>query len=175
MADFVSELLSLTVNPPEGSRGLGSMLAEIQVMQAAANALGKAPFAAALDQLKQLAERRPLIAAHAIERALAEQTPPQPTRSTGRRRTADTDPSLVPAYHRRLEEALGDDIGFYDVMAQLEADKKLKATDLKQLSQLFTARRAQNKRDALELIRTRHRNLMDARAKQNFNSGQTAA
>lgn len=146
-------------------------------MQATANALGKAPFAAALEHLEQLAEQRSSVPAQAIERALAERSSARPSRgkSRGKGRTASKDPSIVPAYNNRLEEALGDDSGFDEVMAQLEADTRLSAADIKKLAKLFTARSAKNQGDALELIRARHRNLMDARAKQRFNAGQTAA
>jgi hypothetical protein len=74
-----------------------------------------------------------------------------------------------------LEQALGDDSGFEEVVSDLMADRNLSAADFKQLAKLFTGRLGRNKADAVEAIKARHRNLMDARAKQRFNAGQTAA
>jgi hypothetical protein len=173
VADFIAELGGLAIDVPKGSLGLGALLPEIQTMQAIATALGKPPFAEALDHLKRAAELRPSITAEAIERALQARAPDRVR--GGARQKASRDPSLVPGYNSRLEEALGDESGFDSVMSQLEVDKRLTATDFKQLAKSFTGRAVKNKVDALEAIKARQRNLMDARAKQRFNAGQTAA
>jgi hypothetical protein len=156
-------------------RGLDALLPEFRPMQATANALGKAPFAAALEHLRRFAEQHPSVAAQTIEAALNERAQALTQRSGGKRQTAGRDASIVPEYNRRLEEALGDEDGFAELLAQLEADKRLNASNLKQLAKLFTGNAERTKGDALEAIKARHRNLMDARAKQSFNAGQTAA
>jgi len=175
VADFVTELRGLAGDVCDGSQGLGALLPEITSMQATAYALGKGQFADALGHLKELASSRPSLTAQAIQGALKDRTPPKPVRGGTKRQAAAKDTSIVPGYNTRLEQALGDESGFSDLIAQLGADKRLSAGDFKLLAKMFAGRVAKSKADALEAINARHRNLMDARAKQNFNSGRTAA
>jgi hypothetical protein len=175
VADFVTELRGLASDVSEGSQGLGALLPEITSMQATAYALGKEPIADALGHLKGLASSFPSLNAQALQGALKDKAPPKPVRGGTKRQAATKDASIVPGYNSRLEEALGDESGFADLIAQLGADKRLSAGDFKQLAKMFAGRVAKNKGDAIEAINARHRNLMDARAKQSFNSGRTAA
>lgn len=175
ISDFATELCGLASSLSEGASGLGALLPEMQVMRATATVLGKAPFAEAVEYLERLAEQYPRITAEAIEASINERAAARaPTRQSARQ-TASRDPALVTGYNSRLEEALGDESGFDSVVTQLEADKRLAAADFKQLAKAFTGRATKNKGDALEAIRARQRNLMDARAKQRFNDGRTAA
>jgi hypothetical protein len=145
------------------------------MMKAMAFALGKPPVVAALEEISGLVSRHPAVDVLALENALAERARAQPGQARGRRLPQARDPSVVPSYERRLEEALGDDVGFGELIAQLEADGRLNAAEFKQLAKAFAGRAGRNKVDAIEAIKARHRNLMDARAKQRFNAGQTAA
>ncbi len=175
VGDFVRELLSLVVEPAGQAQGIGTLLPDIRPMQATAIALGKAPFAEALEQLTEFIEQRSTASAESIQTAVAERLKSQAVRGGGRRQSASQDPTLVPSYNKRLEEALGDEQGFDELMAALEADQRLKANDYKQLAKAFAGQAGRNKSDALEIIRTRHLNLLDGRTKAKFNAGKTAA
>lgn len=175
VADFIGELNGLAVRAAEGSPELRGLLSEIPIMRATAEALGKAPFAEALQCLEHFVRQHPSASALAIQSALDARARSQPRRTSSRRPTTPRDPAILSGYNRRLEQALGDDSGFEEVVSDLMADRNLSAADFKQLAKLFTGRLGRNKADAVEAIKARHRNLMDARAKQRFNAGQTAA
>lgn len=176
VADFVRDLQSLSGEPQVQAPGIEALLPDIRPMQATAIALGKAPFADALKHLKLFIEQRPALTVEGIQIALAERAKTQSSKSAGsNRQPVSKDPTIVPSYNKRLEEALGDEQGFDEVMASLEADQRLKANDFKQLAKAFAGQAGRNKRDALEIIRARHLNLLDARTKSQFNTGQTAA
>jgi hypothetical protein len=176
VADFVRDLRSLAVDPQTQTRGIGELLPEIHAMQATAIALGKAPFADALEPLKDFIRQHPSVAVERIQTTLAQRVQSQSARGgSGRRQPASKDPTIVPSYIKRLEEALGDERGFEEVMAAIEADQQLKAYHFKELAKVFTGQAGRNKKDALEIIKARHLNLLDAREKGKFNAGQTAA
>jgi hypothetical protein len=176
VAEFVRELQGIAIEPPAETHELGALLPDIRPMQAVALALGKAPFADALEELKLFAEQRSALSIEGIQAALAARIKVRPAKGTNtKRQSASADPTIVPSYNKRLEEALGDEQGFEEVIAALEADQRLNANDFKKLAKAFAGRAGRNKGDALEIIRARHLNLLDARTKSQFNAGQTAA
>lgn len=171
---FTRELIELAQRVPSGENNLGQLADEIAPMQGMAIALGKAPIADALNEVAQLVSQCAATDAAALEAHLSEQMQ-APQTKPGRKQAPARDASIVPSYERRLEEALGDEVGFAELIAQLEADRRLNAADFKQLAKAFSGRSGKSKVEALEAIKARHRNLMDARAKQRFNAGRTAA
>jgi hypothetical protein len=175
VGDFCRELEDSARIATREPQTISELAGEIPVMQAVAHALGKAPVAAALDEVKRFAERHPGVGVEELESAVAEQLRLHKSKPRTSRQPPTKDASIVPSYERRLEEALGDDLGFGELVSQLESDRRVSAADLKQLAKSFTGRAGKNKSDAIEAIKARHRNLMDARAKQRFNAGQTAA
>lgn len=176
VAVLFQDLQSLEVEPQREGRFIAELVPEISPMQATAIALGKAPVADALKAITLLIERCPAITVESLQAALAVRAKVQSAKTSGSKRTAAVnDPTIVPSYNKRLEEALGHEQGFDDVMAALEADQRLKATDFKQLAKTFTGQAGRNKADSLEIIRARHLNLLDGRAKSEFNTGKTAA
>lgn len=176
VADLCRDLQSLEVEPQGEGRLIGQLQPEIISMQAMSVALGKAPLAEALNAITLLIEHSPALTVEGMQAALAARPKIQAAKASGSKRAGNTtDPTVVPSYNKRLEEALGDEQGFDEIMAALEADRRLKATDFKQLAKTFTGQAGRNKVDALEIIRTRHLNLLDGRAKSNFNTGKTAA
>jgi hypothetical protein len=129
-----------------------------------------------LEELKLFVEQRSALSIEGIQAALAARIKARPAKGTNtKRQSTSADPTIVPSYNKRLEEALGDEQGFEEVIAALEADQRLNANDFKKLAKAFAGRAGRNKGDALEIIRARHLNLLDARTKSQFNTGQTAA
>ena len=144
---------------------------ELKAMRATAVALGKAPFAAALDRLAKFVVMTPVGLLPVIEERLK-----QPTSGSAKKsKHVSSDPQIASSYLKRLETALGDETGFDEIVIELESNPQLNTTDFKALAKSFTGRAAKSKKDAVESIRARQRNLLDARLKQQFNKGQTAA
>lgn len=144
---------------------------ELNTMRATAVALGKTQFAEILQPLADFLTGSSAETLAAIEERLAK-APPALART---KKSVSADPAVVSGYLKKLETALGDEVGFDELTIELETDSRLGAADYKGLAKSFTGRTVKSKKDALESIRSRQLNLLDARLKQSFNKGQTAA
>lgn len=174
VGEFLDQLRPLVASADGQGPGIDALLPDLPLMQATATALGKKPFSDAIEELKAFIVQHPGLSARSIkELQEARKTQNAPRRTNSRRTTSD--PTVLPTYNKRLEEALGDDKGFEEVFLALKADKRITASDLKNLAKMFTGNAARNKADALEAIKARHTNLLDARTKSQANAGQTAA
>ncbi len=83
-------------------------------------------------------------------------------------------PEVMQSYVRRLEAALGDDVGFRSELARLEADKDLSAKEIAGIAKAFTLAPAKSRPAALKAIKARHQNLMTSRAKSAATAGRIA-
>ena len=93
---------------------------------------------------------------------------------------ASVDPKAlddIAARLARLESALGDEVNFSSVIAQLEADPGVRQAEAASICKLFygDASSSTTRREALRRIRARHDSLMDYIAKSHAQSGKTAA
>lgn len=173
-ADISRELGRLAQELPEEPRGVGALVPEARTMQATAQALGKGPFAAALEELRQLFEQHPGASVSALAAAMEALRPTPATRRATSRSAPKKDLSLIPAYNSRLEEALEDEAAFDQILSELKSEKRLGAAEIKKIAKLFAGAPAKSKDDALEAIRARQQSALDARAKEQFNTGRIA-
>ena len=88
------------------------------------------------------------------------------------------DPALVleavNRHCRRLEEALGDDVGFQSVVADIERDQLIRVKELKQIAKNFAGSAGKDRAGALSKISSRHDALMSSRAKSAATAGRVA-
>ena len=74
-----------------------------------------------------------------------------------------------------LEEALGDELRFAEAFQALKNDKLVTHAEAKRLSKAFAKEAAKSKSVAFDLIWARHAALVGSRARQQANTGRTAA
>lgn len=102
------------------------------------------------------------------------------TRQTNKKRgTASkskrlTRTDLVAGYNKRLEEALGDDPGFRQILAKLEQDSEMTAVEMSALAKRFAFASAKGRNQALKKIASRHQDLMISRAASRATAGRVA-
>ena len=82
---------------------------------------------------------------------------------------------LLQNYLERLEAALNDETRFELVFNELKNDASISPAEAKKLSRAFAKETAKSKAAALDLIWGRHAALMGSRARQQANTGRTAA
>ena len=81
---------------------------------------------------------------------------------------------LVEQYNKRLEEALGDDPGFRQEIAQLQLDAEMASGEMAALAKRFAFVSAKGREQALKKIMSRHQDLMIARAASRATAGRIA-
>lgn len=161
---------------PNGD-GLYPICQEARLLAAFAQSVGKAPLADALLALAATVEANPSLTIDCLEVV----TTPAPASAKSKAKakasksTEPTDPAVVGAYLKRLEESLGDEQGFAEVLADLEGDKRLQVADYKSIAKTFSGAAGTSKKKALDAIERRNRLLIDARMKSEMNAGKTAA
>jgi hypothetical protein len=82
---------------------------------------------------------------------------------------------ILQSYLQRLEEALGDESRFLQIFNTLKSDADVKSAEVKKLARAFAKETAKSKTAALDLIWGRHAALTGSRARQQANTGRTAA
>lgn len=146
---------------------------EARLLAAFAQAIGKAPIADALLALAATVEADSSLTIGALEASIASATAKGKAKAA--KRTGPTDPAAIGAYLKRLEESLGDEQGFAEVLSDLENDKRLQVADYKFIAKTFSGAAGANKKKSIEAIERRNRLLIDARMKSETNAGKTAA
>ncbi|MDQ8700118.1 hypothetical protein [Hyphomicrobium sp. LHD-15] len=94
------------------------------------------------------------------------------TKPTKAAKTLRTD--LVEQYNKRLEEALGDDPGFRQIVSQLQHDAEMTSGEMAALAKRFAFSTAKGRDQALKKIMSRHQDLMIARAASRATAGRIA-
>jgi hypothetical protein len=83
-------------------------------------------------------------------------------------------PDVIRAWHKRFEEALGDDQGFLRIHGELQQDKSVTAAEVAAIAKAFAYASAKSRPSALKKILARHTNLMVSRAKEAATGGRIA-
>lgn len=101
----------------------------------------------------------------------------RPSKSSRRTRGKPLNTDFVALYVRRLGEALRDPEKFATAVAELEADRGVRNAELVAIAAEFygAVPAGSSRKDCLDLIRMRHRALMNSRAKARAQSGKSAA
>ncbi|HEX2842632.1 hypothetical protein [Hyphomicrobium sp.] len=81
---------------------------------------------------------------------------------------------LIEKYNKRLEEALGDDPGFRQLLAQLRQDAEMTSAEMTALAKRFAFAAAKGRDQALKKIVSRHHDLMISRAASRATAGRIA-
>lgn len=154
-----------------------SICSEAKLLAAFAYSLKKAPIADALEQFVTTIQSKRELTIDDLEALTAQPSAPAKGKSAPKssKSTEPVDPNVIAGYLKRLEESLGDEQGFAQVLGDLKQDSRLKFADYKSLSKSFTGAFAGSKLKALEAIERRNRLLIDARVKSEMNAGKTAA
>lgn len=81
---------------------------------------------------------------------------------------------LVEHYHKKLEEALGDDPGFRQLIAKLQHDHEMTSAEMTALAKRFAFASPKGRDQALKKITSRHQDLMISRAASRATAGRIA-
>ena len=82
---------------------------------------------------------------------------------------------LVNKYLKKLEESLGDDVGFPLTFDQLKSDKSARAPEIAAITKRFIGTAVKTKAANLKKIWSRHHALMTSRAQSASRDGRSAA
>jgi hypothetical protein len=176
VGSFLTRVSSAEVKA-SGGDALYQIRYEVAILAAFAQSLGKDSLADAFSSLARTIETNPSLTVEALEIFAA----PVRAATTRRDQTKKTkvvepaDAAVIAVYLKRLDESLGDEQGFAEVLNALENDKRLKLADYKSLAKSFSGATGSSKKKALEAIERRNRLLIDARVRSEMNAGKTAA
>lgn len=96
------------------------------------------------------------------------------TAGAGASKAAGVRPDVVASHVRKLETALGDDLGFRSAMSALEVDKTVSSKEIIAIAKAFAFKAAKSRDAALKGIWGRHQNLMSSGAKSAATGGRIA-
>jgi hypothetical protein len=81
---------------------------------------------------------------------------------------------LVERYNKRLEDALGDDPGFRQIIVQLQNDTEMTSGEMTALAKRFAFASVKSRDQAVKKILSRHQDLMISRAASRATAGRIA-
>lgn len=176
VADTVKRLRNL--EPQASGRdadGSGSVVDVLHALSTLLKSLAKQPAAKDVDVIRELLQEYqevPIeaLASTAIEALRFAAPAKKPKKSTAKPVRDD----LVERYHRRLEEALGDEPGFADVFSRLTNDPDMGSAELSLLAKRFSLANARGREIALKKIMSRQQALMTSRARSAATAGRIA-
>lgn len=150
------------------------ILPEIEELSAMARLLRKAGAASASKDIEALSNALNMKRRSSL-RALLDAIAQAPTKkSRAKAGAATVVEDVVKKHVRRLEQALGDDVGFNTAMADLEADPQVGKGEIAAIAKRFAFATATSRVAALKKIHARHDALMTSRARSAATAGRIA-